>query len=65
MELAKVKLVWSSRDDVLYPFQTKFEGSILKVRLNDFPAEIMYSLIVDDKELVDFDNWPKAWVRKG
>jgi hypothetical protein len=30
--------------------------------MNDFPAEPLYTLLVNDAEF-DFDNWPAAWVR--
>ena len=42
-----------------------FEAAVCEqrwtVRLNDFPDEPCFSLLVDDTEIIHFDNWPKFW----
>jgi hypothetical protein len=31
------------------------------VRLNDFPDEPLYSLLIGSEEVFHFDNWPEIW----
>ncbi len=33
------------------------------IRINDFPAEPMYTLLVDNREIGDFDDWPPCWIK--
>jgi hypothetical protein len=44
---------------------TVFEADVgvehWSVRMNDFPDEPMYTLIVDGREIVHFDDWPAFW----
>ena len=56
-------IVWLQADDVEYPYAAVFDGNKLLLRLNDFPDEHLYTLIVNNKELASFDDWPKAWTR--
>jgi len=34
-----------------------------KIRLNDFPDEPVYTLIINDAEVIHFDDWPGFWTR--
>ncbi|MGL1901294.1 MAG: hypothetical protein OCC49_04090 [Fibrobacterales bacterium] len=31
------------------------------IRMNNFPDEPVYTLIVDDEEIIHFDEWPEFW----
>jgi len=33
------------------------------IRLNDFPDEPAYTLLVEKKEIIHFDDWPDFWIR--
>lgn len=33
------------------------------IRLNDFPRQPLYTLLIDGVEQVDFDAWPACWQR--
>lgn len=55
------KVVWNRSVDPGYPFQAEFEGDRLAIRLNDFPEESLYTLMVNDEEVVSFDDWPEPW----
>lgn len=57
------KIIWTKTSDAEYPYSAHREGEKLVVRLNDFPAEAMYTLLVSDSALCDFDDWPKSWSR--
>ncbi len=56
-------IVWQKSEenegDIVY---TAGEGdSCLKIRINDFPAEPLYSLIVGGEVVMHFDDWPDFW----
>jgi hypothetical protein len=58
-------LVWEATGDGEYPYSTKVGDRILTIRVNDFPAEPLYSLLVDGDAVEDLDDWPAAWVKPG
>jgi hypothetical protein len=33
------------------------------LRVNDFPEENLYTLLINDQEIGHFDDWPPPWVR--
>lgn len=33
------------------------------IRLNDFPRQPLYTLLIDGIKQVDFDAWPECWQR--
>jgi|GEM_PF-1384906 len=57
-------LHWTSTGDPEIPWALGLEGKWLQVRLNDFPDEPMYSLLVDGESVGDFHDWPKTWERE-
>lgn len=42
-------------------FQSNFQGKIIKLRLNDFPDEVLWTLIVDGEEL-NLEETPPHWI---
>ncbi|HUR95179.1 MAG TPA: DUF416 family protein [Gemmatimonadales bacterium] len=54
---------WTATEDFDYPWAAAPGGSRWRVRLNDFPDEIMYTLIVEDRPVGDFHDWPDRWRR--
>lgn len=62
-ELLSRELSWTATDDVDHPWTTDVAGETWRVRLNDFPDDIMYTLIIDDKVIGKFHDWPKCWHR--
>jgi len=54
---------WRSTEDHGFPWAAENEGQMYQIRLNDFPDEWMYSLVVDGVAMGDFHDWPAAWVR--
>lgn len=57
------KIVWRTTGDTDYPFTADYEGERCVLRLNDFPDEHLYTLIVDNEEIADFDDWSEEWAR--
>src|ERR1041385_321768 len=57
------ELSWSSTDDPFHPWATAVDGAIWRVRINDFPHELMYSLIIGNENAGDFHDWPETWQR--
>lgn len=49
----------------LVPYEAEVDGERWAVRVNDFPAEPLYTLLVDGVEVEDLDAWPRAWARPG
>ncbi len=39
----------------------KIDQSTWMIRLNDFPDEPMYSLLINKKPVIHFNDWPDFW----
>lgn len=57
------QVTWTRKEDPNYPYEAWSDGDKLVIRLNDFPDENLYTLIVNEKEVASFDDWPKQWKR--
>lgn len=57
------KLVWQRTTDPHYPYNAEFDGERCVLRLNDFPEDHLYTLLVDEAEVASFDDWPDHWNR--
>ncbi len=56
---------WTATGDEVAPFRASVNGENWVIRINDFPAEHLYSLVVDGHEAKHFDDWPPTWLRPG
>ena len=54
---------WESTGDGEVPYRARAGGRTLTVRVNDFPAEPLYTLLADGQAVDDLEDWPTAWVR--
>jgi hypothetical protein len=53
---------WHRTRDVYMPFAASYDGRSLDLRLGDFPAEPLYTLLVDGVEMLSLDSpWPAGW----
>ena len=59
----KEKIVWQKNAEPNYPYFASENGNSYLMRLNDFPSESLYTLIVNDVEVEDLDDWPEQWIR--
>lgn len=59
----EVKIIWQLVNDPFYPYEGELEGAKCRIRLNDFPDEHLYTLIVEGREIASFDDWPANWSR--
>ena len=58
------RVEWTRARDSHMPWSTEMDGQRWQVRLNDFPDEPMYSLLVDGAEQGSFHDWPETWKRE-
>jgi hypothetical protein len=60
---ARVGIRWRSTGDGEWPYRATVGGHDLAVRVNDFPAEPMYTLFVGEVAITDLEDWPSVWTR--
>ena len=56
-------LSWNLTGDPFHPWETEVDGTTWRIRINDFPDELMYSLIIGNENAGDFHDWPETWQR--
>jgi hypothetical protein len=56
-------VAWRATKDPEHPYEATVGGVRWVVRLNDFPEEHLYTLLVEGAERAHFDDWPAAWKR--
>lgn len=56
-------LLWQRTGDAEFPYAAKVDSQEWRVRVGDFPAEALYTLLIADQAVADYDDWPQAWQR--
>jgi hypothetical protein len=56
-------VAWQAGPDAEHPYEAQVAGQRWQIRINDFPAEVLYSLLVDGYEILRFNDWPSTWPR--
>ena len=56
-------LSWHTTNNLHQPWATEVAGETWRVRLNDFPDDLMYTLTIGDDVIGKFHDWPKCWQR--
>lgn len=59
----RTPLSWRPTGRAEFPYAAAANGRDWLLRVNDFPADALYTLIVDGQEIGDFDDWPGGWQR--
>jgi hypothetical protein len=62
-DLTEIPVTWKHTGDAEFPYTADVRNRRFTIRINDFPAEPMYTLIAEGRELQDLDDWPSAWVK--
>lgn len=57
------ELSWRHTNDIDYPWTTEVTGETWRVALNDFPDDLMYTLVIDENIIGKFHDWPNCWHR--
>lgn len=58
------KIRWKESSNPEFPLRATHDGDELRLRLNDFPAEPLYTLFAGNVEIMDLDDLPKNWTIK-
>lgn len=61
-DLTQVAVTWKHTGDAQFPYTAEVGGRTYTIRINDFPAEPLYTLLSEGAELGDLEDWPAAWV---
>jgi hypothetical protein len=59
-QLKQSRVDWQSSKVSLYIFEGVFQGTAVRLRLNDFPDEPLCTVIIDGTE-TDLDDLPTGW----
>jgi hypothetical protein len=62
--LRSAKVDWEPAKDGESVFVAAFDGKLVYLRLNEFPAEPLCTLIVDGLE-ADLEDFPASWTLPG
>jgi hypothetical protein len=52
---------WSKTEDMNFPYTATVDGKTWTVRINDFPEEELYTLLIDGKAVLSFSDEPGNW----
>lgn len=56
-------VAWRPTGSAAEPYYAQALGHRLRLRVNDFPAEALYTLLVDGEPVGHLDRWPAGWRR--
>jgi uncharacterized protein YjaG (DUF416 family) len=57
------EITWHLTGEPEYPWAADVDGAAYQIRLNDFPDDILYSLMINGEPHGDFHDWPETWKR--
>jgi hypothetical protein len=52
------KIKWNDTGDPFFPYQADYKGHKFKIRVNDFPEEVLFTLFDGEKEVMPLEGWP-------
>lgn len=54
-------IVWSSTGDATTPLEATVEDKNWKLRINEFPEEELFTLLIEGKAVLSFSEKPSTW----
>jgi hypothetical protein len=67
--LRGLAITWRETSSAEFPYETERNGCRIRIRIGDFPAEPMYTVIAEvegrEANMGSFDEWPADWTRPG
>ena len=61
--LDQISVEWSKCRENNFVYKATVKSSIWMLRMNDFPDEPLFTLFIDGKEILHFNDWPPAWTK--
>ena len=61
-DLTEIPVNWKHTGDAEFPYTADVRNRRFTIRINDFPAEPLYTLIAEGVDRQHLDDWPSAWV---
>ena len=59
-DIQQTKITWIAMRDAPTMFEAVFNGEHLRLHINDFPDEPLYTLFIRD-EAIDIEEGPRVW----
>jgi len=59
-DIQETKITWVASKDNPATFEAVFNGEQVRLRINDFPDEPLYTLFIRD-EAIDIEERPRVW----
>lgn len=59
----KQPLTWTRTDRAEFPYRVEINGQDWQIRINNFPEEELYTLLIQGQVVGSFDDWPNHWQR--
>ena len=63
MKIKDISISWTKTESVEFAYEAFYAGARLNIRMNDFPKEPLYTLIINGVIGESFDDWPFSWIR--
>ncbi|HYL78333.1 MAG TPA: hypothetical protein VEU96_29350 [Bryobacteraceae bacterium] len=63
-EFLHTHVEWRPTGDVMEPWRSQQGRNRWSLRLNDFPDEHLYTLLINGRSVGSFDDWPVEWLKR-
>ena len=63
-EFSDKKVSWMKTKNTKYPYRAVVDNQEWLLRVNKFPDEPLYTLIVNSNEIIHINDWPIGWTKE-